>query len=389
MPDDLTHLLTPSTRSHRQPALRAVSARIEDLGGINLAQGKCPLPIDPRVHACLKEAAESPLHTATLRHGDPRLRAVIASRFSAATGLPTSPDKVAVSGGATGALECICQAFLGPGDEVVLFKPAFPYYTRMVVGQGATPVFVDFEPDGSLSAERLAGAFSDRTKLVIFCTPQNPTGKVMTTESLDRIAAACRRHDVVAVSDEVYRHFCRPGHPHVSIVTRPGMAERTLVVRSVSKTLLATGWRIGWVIGPAAIVDPISVKSDQLFLCAGAPLQRATALCFERLPPSYYDELAAPFHRRMDRLADGLAQAGLEPLPSEGGYFQLARYEGLGLRDDDHATEVLIETCNIGAVPGSSFNPDGADTGYLRFSCAVPDAMIEQACAQLGRLRDR
>lgn len=389
MARDLTRLLTAATHAHRQPALRAVSMRIEALGGINLSQGKCPLPIDPLVHACLREAAAEPLHTATLRHGDPRLRRVIAERFAAETGLETTPDQVAVSGGATGALECICQAFLELGDEVVLFKPAFPYYTRMVTGQGARPVFVDFEPDGSLDPARLSDAFSPRTKLVIFCTPQNPTGKVMTTEALDLIAAECRTHDAIAVSDEVYRHFCRPGHPHVSIVTRPGMAARSLVVRSVSKTLLATGWRIGWVIGPAEVIDPISIKSDQLFLCAAAPLQRATALALERLPEQYYSDLPVPFHRRMDLLAEGLAAAGMQPLPSEGGYFQLARYEGLGLRDDDHATDVLIETCNIGAVPGSSFNPDGVDTGYLRFSCAVPDAWIDQACTQLLALRDR
>ena len=113
------------------------------------------------------------------------------------------------------------------------------------------------------------------------------------------------------------------------------------------------------------------------------------ALALERLPESYYASLAGPFHRRMDRLAQGLAQAGLEPLPSQGGYFQLARYDGLGFTSDDQATDGLIETCNIGAVPGSSFHPQGRDMGFLRFSCAVPDAWIAQAIVQLQRLRDR
>ncbi len=389
MASDLTHLLTAATRAHRQPALRSISMRIEARGGINLSQGKCPLPVDPRVQACLREASESALHTATLRHGDPRLREIIAARHRTETGLETTREHVVVSGGATGSLECICQAFLEPGDEVVLFMPAFPYYTRMVTGQGATPVFVDLAPDGSLDEECLAAAFSSRTKLVIFCTPQNPTGRVLGADTLDRIAAHCLTHDVVAVSDEVYRHFCRPGHPHVCMATRPGMEDRTLVVRSVSKTLLATGWRIGWVIGPPELIDPISIKSDQLFLCASAPLQLATALALERLPEEYYQELSKPFHRRMEQLAEGLLAAGLTPLPSQGGYFQLARFEGLGLGNDDQATEVLIELCNIGAVPGSSFNPDGSDTGYLRFSCAVPDAWIAQACSQLLALRSR
>ncbi len=389
MPQDLTRLLTDATRAHVQPALRSVSRRIEALGGINLSQGKCPLPLDPRVHSCLQEAARQTVHTATLRDGDPRLRTVLAERFARETGLETHPDQVVVSGGATGAIECICRAFLEPGDEVVLFNPAFPYYTRMVRGQGATAVFVDTDASGALDPERLADAFSARTKLVIFCSPQNPTGRVFRTEELSAVAELCQRHDVVAVSDEVYRWFCRPDHPHLSIATLPGMADRTLTVRSVSKTLLATGWRIGWVIGPAEVIEPISIKSDQLFLCASAPLQLASALAFERLPDAYYDELAGPFHRRMDRLAEGLADAGFQPLPSEGGYFQLAAYEGLGFADDWDATNQLIELCGIGPVPGNSFDPDGADMGFVRFSCAVPDPWIDQACEQLLRLRDR
>lgn len=386
MPSSIEGLLTEATRNHRQPALRAVSRRIEALGGINLSQGKCPLPLDPRVHACVQEAAKSPVHSATLRDGDPRLRSILAKRFSAETGVAFEPNQVAVSGGATGAIECICRAFLEPGDEVVLFKPAFPYYTRMVRGQGATPVFVDYDGDGRLNVDRLAAAFSERTKLVVFCTPSNPTGRVRSVEDLEAIAALCHEHDAIAVSDEVYRHFCRDSNPHATMASVPGMAERTLTVRSVSKTLLATGWRIGWVIGPADVIAPISVKSDQLFLCASAPLQTATALAFETLPESYYEELRRPFHRRMDQLAEALARVGFEPLESEGGYFLLARYAGLGFEDDDDATEALIERCNIGPVPGHAFDPDGKSMGFVRFSCAVPDAWIDLACEQLSRL---
>ncbi|MCP4808457.1 MAG: pyridoxal phosphate-dependent aminotransferase [Proteobacteria bacterium] len=382
----IVDLLTEATRRHKQPALRSVSRRIEARGGINLSQGKCPLPLHPIVQDALQEAARETVHSATLRDGHPRLRRVIAERFSSETGVGTDPDQVCVSGGATGTIECICRAFLEAGDEVVLFRPAFPYYTRMVRGQGATPVFVDYEGDGSLDAEKLAAAFSARTKLVIFCSPSNPTGRVRTRADLELIAAQCLEHDVVAVSDDVYMDFCRDEHPHQAMASLPGMASRTLSVRSTSKTLKATGWRIGWVVGPAEVISPISVKSDQLFLCASAPLQVATALALERLPASYYTELKRPFHRRMDQLAAGLSAVGFQPQPSEGGYFLLARYEGLGFASDDGATNALIERCDIGPVPGHAFHPDGEDMGFLRFSCAVPDPWIYQACEQLKRL---
>jgi len=386
MPSPAYGLLTSATLAHRQPALRAVSRRIESLRGINLSQGKCPLPLHPAVQACLEEASRERVHSATLRDGDPRLRTVIAHRFCAETGLAWTPENVAISGGATGALECICRAFLQPGDEVVLFKPAFPYYTRMVRGQGATPRFVDLSEDGTIDADALGAAFGPATKLIIYCTPSNPTGRVRSRADVELIAKLCIEHDVIAVSDEVYRHFCRPGFPHQTVASVPGMADRSLTVRSVSKTLLATGWRIGWVIGPVDVIRPIAIKSDQLFLCAATPLQRATALALERLPEAYYEELKAPFHRRMDQLAEGLAGAGFEPIDSEGGYFLLARYSGRGFQTDDEATEALIERCGIGPVPGHGFHPEAHDMGFLRFSCAVPDPWIDEACARLIKL---
>jgi aminotransferase len=376
--------LTTLAQSAQQPALRAVTNRIESVGGVNMSQGKCPLPVHPIVKDACHRAINEGWNTATLRNGTPILREQLVTHYQRLRSVSFSPEEVSVTHGVTGALEVICRMFLNPGDEVVLFRPAFPYYEKMIRIRGAEPRFVELKGDEwAFDLAELSAAFTTKTKLIIFCTPSNPTGKVFQRAELEQIACLCQQHNVVCISDEVYENIVADGEKNLSIATFEGMRERTITLSSVSKTFFATGWRIGWAIGPADVMRIFSIHSDQLFLCANSVMQHACAYSFENLPDSYYTQLPIQFNRRQDQLRQVLEEKGFRCTNPQGGYFLMAFY-GDYFKDDNDAVDQLIGTANVGVAPGYSFEPfENKKSGYLRFSCAIPDSEMDRGCSGL------
>ena len=375
------HLLTDNAQQSQQPALRAVTNRIEAVGGINMSQGKCALPVHPLVKAASVRAVQEGWNTATLRNGTPLLRQEVILRAAKYNNLHFDLDQIAVTHGVTGALEVLCRMFIQPGDEVVLFRPAFPYYERMVRLRGGVPKYVALSGDDwTWELAELEAAFSDKTKLVIFCTPSNPTGKVFNVEELLEIGRLCHQHDAIAISDEVYEYHMGEGKKHISLASLPHMFERTITLSSVSKTFYATGWRIGWAIGPAPVIEKFSIHSDQLFLCANSVMQHAAAYAYQDLPCGYFDDIPLAFNHRKRLLQAALEKKGFRVQQPDGGYFLMADYDGLGFENDHVAVDALIAGANIGAAPGYSFEPaENSKSGYLRFSCAITD--LEMECA--------
>lgn len=381
--------MTGRAQGAKQPALRAVTNRIEAIGGVNMSQGKCHLPVHPIVKDACHRAVMEGWNTATLRNGTPLLREQIRLRSSRYNNLDFDLNQIAITHGVTGGLECICRMFIEPGDEVVLFKPAFPYYEKMIRLRGGIPKFVTLSgPDWTFDSSELEAAFGPKTKLILFCTPSNPTGKVFTKDELNLISKQCLKHNVLAISDEVYEYHLASGKKHVSIASLPGMFKQSLTLSSVSKCFFATGWRIGWAIGPEDVIEKFSIHSDQLFLCANSLLQYASAYAYQGLPDSYFEELAVPFNTRQERLKTALNACGFETTNPHGGYFVMARYEQLGFESDLDAIDALIKSANIGAAPGFSFEPnENKKTGYLRFSCAISDAEMDRAIQGLEDFR--
>lgn len=376
--------LTPRSQVVQQTKIRAISHAVERIGGVNLGQGKCDLAPHPRVVEAAQTALRAGHHTATLHNGAPRLREAIAAKVGRDNHLVVDADHVLVTGGASGGLECICKAFIQPGDEVVILDPIFPYYARFVEDRGGICRYLKLEPPGwCIEKDRLEALVSPRTKLIMFCNPNNPTGRVFSRSELEIVGQFCQDHGVIAVVDEVYEHMVTPEIPHVSLASLPGMSEFTLTVSSASKTLLVTGWRIGWVIGHPSALAPIGFRSDETFLCAPAPLQMAVAEALEVLGPEYYQQMARDMMARRGRMAGLLCDIGLPTLPSESGYFLLADHRGLGLGSDDEIAELLIRRAGVGAVPGNTFRVNGEETGLLRFSCAVGDDAWSRADTQL------
>jgi aminotransferase len=358
---------------------------------VNLSQGFPDFPAPPEVKEAARAAIAADVNQYAITWGARSLRQAIASKFERLYGVPVDPEReVTVTCGSTEAMIAALLAVLNPGDEVVVFEPFYENYGPDAVLSGAVPRFVPLRPpDWSFDPDELAGAFSARTRAVIVNTPNNPTGKVFSRAELETIAELCRRHDALAVTDEIYEHILYDGAVHVPMASLPGMAERTITINGMSKTYSVTGWRVGWAIAPAVLTAAIRKVHDFLTVGAAAPLQEAGALALA-LPEAYYAKLSADYRARRDRLVPVLEAAGFRVHRPRGAYYAMTETDGLGWDDDVAFSRHLVEDVGVAVVPGSSFYSDPArGRRQVRFAfCKRPETLAE-AERRLARLRPR
>jgi aspartate/methionine/tyrosine aminotransferase len=348
---------------------------------VNLSQGFPDFPAPAEVKEAARRAIEADVNQYAITWGARSLRQAIARKFERLYGVPVDPEReVTVTCGSTEAMMATLLAILNPGDEVITFEPFYENYGPDAILSGAVPRFVKLRPpDWSFDPDELARAFSAKTRAVIVNTPNNPTGKVFTRAELDTIAGLCRRHDALAVTDEIYEHILYDGAVHVPMASLPGMAERTVTINGMSKTYSVTGWRVGWTIAPALLTDAIRKVHDFLTVGAAAPLQEAGALALE-LPASYYTSLADGYLRRRDRLVPILERAGFRVYRPSGAYYAMTEIGGLGWDDDVAFARHLVEKVGVAVVPGSSFYNDPRDgRGQVRFAFCKKDATLDEA----------
>lgn len=359
-------------------------------GGINLGQGICDQPIDPRVRAAATSAIEAGRSIYSKYEGIDPLRHRIAQKAESYNRLSCDPDtQVVVTVGSTGAFALACLAFLEAGDEAVVFSPFYAYHVNLIRLAGARPVFVPMAPpDWRFDTAALEAAFGAKTRLVVVNTPCNPCGKVFTEEELALIGEIAIRHGAVVLSDEIYEYILFEGRRHVSIGSLPGMAPHTVTLSGFSKTYSMTGWRLGYAIAPPDIAARMGLLNDLLYICAPTPLQHAVLTAFE-LPPSYYEEMRAGYAIRRERLLGACRAAGLEPHAPQGAYYFLA---GIGPRweDDRDAAGRLLADAGVAVVPGSAFYPDPEEgRRQVRFCFAKELPEIEEAARRLEGLGSR
>ena len=279
------------------------------------------------------------------------------------------------------------MAIVNPGDEVVVMEPFYENYGPDAVLCEATPVYVPLEPGQPLDLVRLAAACSAKTRAIIVNTPNNPAGRVLTLAELEGIAELCRRHDAWAVTDEIYEHIRFQG-AHIPIATLPGMAERTITISGASKTFSVTGWRIGWIVAPAAVTGAIRKVHDFLTVGAPAPLQEAVGEALERLPASYYTGISEEYRVRRDLLCGALQESGFRCIPPEGAYYVLADFTGLSELDDVAFSEWLTREIGVAPVPGSSFfREPSLGRGVVRFAFCKTDDLLVAAAERLRTIR--
>ena len=348
-----------------------------------------PRPTPLKQAAC--DAIRADVNQYSLSSGARAFRAAIADRFLARHGVPVDGDRdVTVCCGSTEAMLATILASIDPGDEVIVFEPAYENYGPGAIMAGATPVYVKLSPpDWRIDPDRLRQAFSNRTRAIVINTPTNPTGKVFTREELGLIAGMCQQWDALAIADEIYEHIVFDGKEHVAMASLPGMAERTVTISGLSKTYSVTGWRIGWAIAPPSLTPGIRKMHDFLTVAAPAPLQEAGVVAM-RLPAAYYRDMAAQYQRLRDWLVGILEDRGFVCYRPDGAYYVMADVSGFGFDNDVAFARYLVEDVGVATIPGSSFYSRPADGASLvRFCFSKTDDTIREAERRLQKLTAR
>ncbi|MPR00097.1 pyridoxal phosphate-dependent aminotransferase [Modestobacter sp. I12A-02628] len=366
-------------------------------GAVNLGQGFPDEPGPDEVLDVARAAIGTGLDQYPPGPGLPVLREAIAAHQLRFRGLTYDPDaEVLVTAGATEALAGALLGLLDTGDEVVVFEPMYDSYAAGIAMAGAVARPVPLRPPApggggvwEFDPVELRAAVTGRTRVVLLNTPHNPTGKVFSRAELQLVADLAVEHDLLVLTDEVYEHLVFSGSEHVSIATLPGMRERTLVVSSGGKTFHTTGWKIGWVCGPAALVAAVRTAKQFLTYVNGGPFQPAIAAGLG-LPDAYFHRGAAVLERRRDLLLTGLAAAGLPAIAPQGTYFATVDVRGVQPDGDGWAfCRELPGRVGVVAVPTVVFyDPSHAHLGrhLVRFAFCKRDEVVADAARRLSRL---
>jgi N-succinyldiaminopimelate aminotransferase len=367
-----------------------MSALAVSTGSINLGQGFPDEDGPAEILEAARQAISDGFNQYPPGMGMPVLREAISAHQQRFYGLAVDPDReVLVTAGATEGLAATILALTETGDEVVTFEPFYDSYGAIVGLAGATHVTVplrspDFQPD----AEDLRAAISDRTRLILINNPHNPTGTVLSRETLQLIVELATRHDALIVTDEVYEHLVFDA-PHVPVATLPGARERSVTISSAGKTFNTTGWKIGWVTAPAAILAPIVAVKQFLTFVNGAPFQPAIAVGLG-LPDAFFTGIAATLGRKRDLLSAGLVDAGFTVTKPQGGYFVVADAAPLGFSDADEFCRTMPAVAGVVGVPVSAFVRPGNRAEYaslVRFAYCKRESVLEDAVTRLAALR--
>ena len=322
--------------------------------------------------------------------GIPELNRAVADFFAAGSGRRVDPDaEVTVTSGCTEALVASFLGLVDPGAEVILFEPYYDSYRACLAMAGAVPRFVTLRPpDFAVDPAELRAAFSDRTRAILVNTPHNPTGKVFSRDELELIASLCRRHDAIAVTDEVYERLVFDAE-HIRLAILDGMWERTVTLSSLGKTFSLTGWKVGWAVAPPPLTEGVRAAHQFITFATATPLQHG-AVAALRAPESYYEQFVAEYRARRDLLVDGLAGIGFEVYPPQGTYFVLADHTRFGFEDDVSFCRHLTSEVGVAAIPPSAFYHDPADGRRLvRFAFCKDLDTLRQALDRLGQLRGK
>ncbi len=360
-------------------------------GAINLGQGFPDTDGPPEVLRAAQDAIGAGLNQYPPGRGAAVLREAIARHQARWYGLDVDPDtEVLVTAGATEALAAVLLALVDEGDEVLTLEPAYDAYGALIgLARGehrTVPLdWPAFEPD----LDRLRDAVTDRTRVVLLNTPHNPTGTVLSDAALRVVVEAAERHDALIVTDEVYEHLLFDGAHHVPIATLPGAAGRTLTISSGGKTFSTTGWKIGWVTGPAALLTRVLAVKQFLTFVNGAPFQPAIAAGLD-LPDAVFARISADLQAGRDSLAAGLATAGLPISLPAAGYFVIADGAALGFPDAAELCRRLPDLAGVVGVPVSAFcRGEQADRmrSLIRFAFCKSPAVLAEAATRLAALR--
>ena len=373
---------------------------------VNLSQGFPDFAAPAEIKEAARQAISDDINQYAITWGAKPLRDAVVEKFERTQSVAYDPEReVTVCCGSTEAMMSAMMAVINPGDEIVVFEPFYENYGPDAILSGASPRFVRMQPpsaknpDWSFERDELAAAFGPRTKALILNTPNNPTGKVFTRGELEFIRDLCVRWNAYCVTDEIYEHILYDRSEHISMAQIEGMRDRTIVINGMSKTYSVTGWRVGWALAPPEATQAIRKVHDFLTVGAAAPLQQAGAHAL-RSPLAYYENLAATYAKKRERLLRILETAGFTVYKPRGAYYIMtdisafhfpagdARF-GSPTRDVAFA-KYLVQEIGVACVPGSSFYNEAQDgASQVRFTFCKKDETLAAAEERLVKLTGR
>ena len=363
-----------------------MSGLAAECGAINLSQGFPDFQAEPALFDATSQAMREGRNQYAPMAGLPELRRAIADKVEALYARRYDAEReVTVTAGATQALHTAIAAFLRPGDEAIVFAPVYDSYIPSIETVGgravvATLAFPDYRPDW----EAVRALISPQTRLIIVNSPHNPTGSLFSAEDLEALADLVRDTNILVLSDEVYEHIVYLPEGHASVAAHPELAARSVVVSSFGKTYHITGWKIGYVVAPAVLMDEFRKVHQFNVFSVNSPCQLGLAQYMRN--SSRHERLAGFYQEKRDFFRAQLEGSKFELLPCHGTYFQLARYGRISTLPDRAFAEWLTRSAGVAVIPVSAFNPDGRDDRVVRFCFAKQEATLAAAGERLRNL---
>ncbi|MDV8022983.1 pyridoxal phosphate-dependent aminotransferase [Rhodococcus sp. IEGM 1330] len=390
----MSELLPSRTVARLRPFALTIFAEMTALAvekkAVNLGQGFPDTDGPPAMLEAAREAIANGLNQYSPGPGMPVLRAAIADDRAARFGLRYDPDsQILVTVGATEAISASLLGLIEPGDDVLLIEPFYDSYAAAIALAGATRTAVPLVSDGNgwtVDTDALERAIGPRTRMMIVNSPHNPTGTVFDRDTMIRIADIAVAHDLLVLTDEVYEHLVFDGRVHTPIATLPGMFERTVTVSSAAKTFNATGWKTGWALGPAELIDAVRAAKQFMSFVGGTPFQPAVAYALEH-EQAWIAAMRDGLQRKRDTLSAALAAAGANVKYSAGTYFVCADIAPIRRGDAYEFCRALPDLVGVAAVPVTAFVDEPAPwTSLVRFAFCKQDEVLADAAERLRKL---
>ncbi len=391
------HYISQKAARFTESVIREMTREALKHGAVNLSQGFPDFAAPEDIKRAAMDAIANDVNQYAITWGAKDFRQAIAEKANWHLNLDVDSEReITVTCGSTEAMIAAMMATVNAGDEVVVFEPFYENYAPDAILADATPRYVKLYPPQTetgvwmFDKDELRAAFNSKTKAVIICNPNNPTGKVFTPDELEFISELCIEHDALCFSDEIYEHIIYPRDEreiaHTSIAQIEGMRERTVIINSLSKTYSVTGWRVGYCIAAPEITNAIRKVHDFLTVGAAAPLQVAGAYAL-RLPRDYYARLQTSYVHRRAYLLQALHEAGFKTYAPDGAYYIICDIGDFNFANDVEFTRHLIQIVGVACVPGSSFyaDKDGTNGGtqHVRFCFCKRDETLAAAAERL------
>jgi N-succinyldiaminopimelate aminotransferase len=380
--------MNPLYQQMKTSVFERMSLAAARAGAVNLGQG---FPDFGWPDAILEAAARA-LTEASNQYAPSRglmtLREAVAAHYNRHFAQQLAPDNVCVTSGATEALGSAILATVEPGDEVIIFTPAYDSYAPMIRRAGGTPVEIALQPPNwRIDRDALEAAIGPKTRAILFNNPHNPAGRVFESDELEVIASVAREHDLIVISDEVWEHVLLDGHGFTPLATLPGMAERTIKVGSAGKIFSLTGWKVGWVVAPPDLIDVVA-RAHQFLTFATAPnLQSAVAFGLDE-GDAWIQPMRDRFQRARDRMTSGLREAGYAVLDATSTYFLCIDLSASGIAADDETfAAASVEQAGVAVIPLSAFAEREPSSHLIRLCFGKKDETIDAGVAAMAKAK--